>query len=55
MTHDQQVVKIDVRTGRQTVVTTIHLPGSPCNPEPGAESQPFGGNSQAFAGQAFYS
>jgi hypothetical protein len=51
---DQQVVKIDARTGRQTILTTIHLPGSPCNPEPGAGSLLFGGNSQAFAGKAFY-
>ena len=51
---DQQIVTIDPRTGRQTIVTTIHLPGSPCNPEPGAGSIPYGGSSQTFAGGAFY-
>jgi len=51
---DEQVVKIDAFTGRQTVVATIHLPESPCDPEPGAGSVPYGDNSQAFVGGAFY-
>lgn len=51
---DEQVVKIDAHTGRQTIITTFHLPGSPCNPEPESGSLPYGGNSQAFTDGAFY-
>jgi hypothetical protein len=51
---DQQIVTIDPLTGRQTIVTTIRLPGSPCDPEPGAGSLPYGGNSQMFTAGAFY-
>lgn len=51
---DEQVVKIDAITGGQTIVTTIHLPENPCNPEPGNGSLPYGADSQTFAGGAFY-
>lgn len=51
---EQQVVRIDALTGRQTIVTTIHLIGNSCNPEPGNGSLPYGANSQTFSGGAFY-
>jgi hypothetical protein len=51
---EEQVVKIDAHSGRQTIITTFHLPGSPCSPEPGNGSLPYGGNSQVFADGAFY-
>jgi hypothetical protein len=50
----QQIVRIDALTGRQTAVTTIHLPGNPCFPVPGVPWLPTGAGAQTFAGGAFY-
>ena len=50
----QRIVAIDGLTGRQSVVTTIRLPGNPCYPLPGVAWQPTGADAQTFTGGAFY-
>jgi hypothetical protein len=49
--HTQRVVRIDARTGRQSVVATLALPGQPCDPDRGVA---YGGNADAFVDGAFY-